>query len=778
MPRPSLLIVSHTYLAPENRKKVHALARQFDVTCAIPDGLTTALNTVLEARKLPADEAIDLRPFPMIGRSDRTTKMRLGGLSLLFREKKFDVVIAEAEPWSSMRWQTWWLKRRYQPEALFGEFSWENVPRPALKGMLFRMMYRAATATADFAISGNHGARTFFLEAGMPSSRVLLAPQLGVDEALFSPADGAQRRALRQEAGLPAAGFLIGFAGRFSAEKGVLDLITAVEKIHAMHPDHSVNLVLLGNGALKPEIEHLRETRPWLHLLPPRDHDAVAGFMQMLDLFVLPSKPLTDGKDPWVEQFGHVLIEAMACGVPCLGSDSGEIPVVIGEDSAIFPCGAISAIAQRIESLLTNPSGLEGLARRERERTLTQYTNTALAKTWGDFILGRLVAEQKSVLWVDPHLEYRSPSTKHLLYSIPRLKSEGWEIRAWCVRNDLPDEMETRFLPMPKWLGPFQLQSFFLIANACKYWRRLVTGRKPADVVHSIGAFYLGADLCSVHFLNGVWFRKQFELGFESWKDVPRLGFTALGWVMDTLQFRNKNCRLFLPVSEGVADELRVLIHKEAKIKVLPNSYDDTRFNPEVRHRWRDTMRAELGYLPEHFVFVFISQGHYRRKGFWLAVDALDEVRKTHPHIRFLVVGGSPERLAELRSKLTVVAPDWQNWIHFTGSQSEPEKYLAASDAFVFPSLFETYSLVALEAAAMGLPVLLTPFHGSEMTLQNGINGIELSFDPKIMKSQIAYFAEIGIREFRISTGRGLTASEFAGKLVGIYDAGWMAIRE
>ncbi|HEY5813581.1 MAG TPA: glycosyltransferase family 4 protein, partial [Chthoniobacterales bacterium] len=220
-----------------------------------------------------------------------------------------------------------------------------------------------------------------------------------------------------------------------------------------------------------------------------------------------------------------------------------------------------------------------------------------------------------------------------------------------------------------------------------------------------------------------------------------------------------------------IAGELRPLLHGEAKIEVLPNSYDETRFNPEVRLRWRDAMRAELGYLPEHFVFVFTSQGHHRRKGFWLAVEALNHVRQTHRHIRFLVVGGSPERLAELRQKLTVVAPDWQNWIHLAGSQPEPEKYLAASDAFLFPSYFEAFCLAEIEAGACGLPLLLTPHHGSEMILQDGVNGVKLSFDPEIMSGQISSFiAKVGT-VCELSAGRGASRIDYASRLAGEYSA-------
>ena len=61
----------------------------------------------------------------------------------------------------------------------------------------------------------------------------------------------------------------------------------------------------------------------------------VPRHLRALDALVLPSEstPL------WKEQFGHVLIEAMACGVPVVGSDSGAIPEVIGEAGLLFPGG-------------------------------------------------------------------------------------------------------------------------------------------------------------------------------------------------------------------------------------------------------------------------------------------------------------------------------------------------------------------------------------------------------------------------------------------------------
>ena len=92
----------------------------------------------------------------------------------------------------------------------------------------------------------------------------------------------------------------------------------------------------------------------------------------------------------WKEQFGHVLIQAMAAGVPTLGSDSGEIPTVIGDPAQIFLAGDPADLAQKIRTLLKEPSERSQLAFRQRDRILRKYTNRALAAQWAPFILGRL----------------------------------------------------------------------------------------------------------------------------------------------------------------------------------------------------------------------------------------------------------------------------------------------------------------------------------------------------------------------------------------------------
>jgi glycosyltransferase involved in cell wall biosynthesis len=224
-------------------------------------------------------------------------------------------------------------------------------------------------------------------------------------------------------------------------------------------------------------------------------------------------------------------------------------------------------------------------------------------------------------------------------------------------------------------------------------------------------------------------------------------------------------------VSESTAAEIRQRAPAGREIEVLPNSYDETRFNPGVRSRYRDTTRAALGLSPAETAFIFVSQGHYERKGFWLGLDALSRLRKAGRHgLRLIVVGGTPARLDSLRKRLDVEAADWRQWVLLAGVQREVEKYYAAADAFLLPSYYEANPLVAMEAVAVGLPLLITPFSGSEMTIRDGVNGLLLAYEPERMSAQIARFLDSGLPPFVPGVGCGLNRRQYAERLLAVYE--------
>jgi len=370
------------------------------------------------------------------------------------------------------------------------------------------------------------------------------------------------------------------------------------------------------------------------------------------------------------------------------------------------------------------------------------------------------------VCWIDAHLEYRSPTTLHLLHALPHLRAAGWQVEIWCLRSDAPrDQAKHVFLPAPRWLGPLELLWFTLAVNFYGLWRRLRGDGLDAEVVHATCGVYFGANLISVHFLNAVWLRKRLRLGFHSAREIAGFLLGVPSLFFERLALRSPHLRKILAVSDAIAAETKK--RSSAEIEVLPNSYDETRFNAEARTLHREATRAALGLSPEETLFLFVSQGHYERKGLWLAVEALSRLREQGRRgLRLLIVGGAPRAVEALRGRLA-------EWALLAGMQREVEKYYAAADAFILPSHFEANPLAAMEAAAVGLPLLLTPFHGSEMTLRDGINGFLLDYDPARMSEQIARFLDDGLPPFAPGPCRGLNRRQYAERLLAVYGDIW-----
>jgi len=161
--------------------------------------------------------------------------------------------------------------------------------------------------------------------------------------------------------------------GRLVEEKGLHTLLRAVAGLPG-----GWLLLLVGDGPLKAQIEEraaqlgIRE-RIELTSVPS---DKVPEVMGKLDVLVLPS--IT--RPNWKEQFGRVLIEAMACGVPVVGSDSGEIPNVIGDAGLVFPEGDELELRRHLAHLMAEPRRREILIARGHKRVEAHYTQRRIAE--------------------------------------------------------------------------------------------------------------------------------------------------------------------------------------------------------------------------------------------------------------------------------------------------------------------------------------------------------------------------------------------------------------
>jgi glycosyltransferase involved in cell wall biosynthesis len=156
-------------------------------------------------------------------------------------------------------------------------------------------------------------------------------------------------------------------------EKGIDILLRAVAELQC-----NWELRILGSGPDKTRLQtlaHQLGIDSRVHFDPPIPSSDVPDYMRQLDLAVLPS--ITQPN--WKEQFGRALIEAMACQVPVVGSNSGEIPNVIGDAGLIFPEGDVAALRAHIETLQRDPARRRELGVRGRARVLEHFTQARIA---------------------------------------------------------------------------------------------------------------------------------------------------------------------------------------------------------------------------------------------------------------------------------------------------------------------------------------------------------------------------------------------------------------
>jgi len=182
---------------------------------------------------------------------------------------------------------------------------------------------------------------------GYPAQNGRVLP-LAVETRLFRPKTELERAALRNRLTLTEP--VIGFVGRLVPVKGLRIIMQALELLPA---SACWSLLLLGSGPLESEIRQWSARRGWadrVRILLVK-HDEVAEHLPVMDMLVAPSQTTP----AWTEQFGRMLIEAFACGVPVIASDSGEIPHLIADAGSIVPEHDVVQWSIEIERYMRDP---------------------------------------------------------------------------------------------------------------------------------------------------------------------------------------------------------------------------------------------------------------------------------------------------------------------------------------------------------------------------------------------------------------------------------------
>lgn len=355
-----VLMVSKACVVGAYQRKLEEIGRHEDVdlTVVVPPAWREAGRPITLERQYTQGYQLVVEPMALNGRFHLHF---YPGLGRRIRELRPDIIHIDEEPYNLATFQAMWLGRRAGAATLF--FTWQNLCRryPAPFSWIERYVLRHA----DAAMAGNQEA-VQVLQAKGYGGPVKAIPQFGVDPELYAPARDQTERAERT--------FTIGYVGRLVQAKGVDLLLDA-----AVGLEGDWQLRIMGSGPQRDALQH-QASRLSLDsrvlLDPARPSCRVPAYLSQLDVLVLPSRTQPN----WKEQFGRVLIEAMACQVPVIGSTCGEIPNVVGEAGLIFPEGDVSALRDHLGRLMGDPHLRHRLGQAGRARVLQHFTQAQVAR--------------------------------------------------------------------------------------------------------------------------------------------------------------------------------------------------------------------------------------------------------------------------------------------------------------------------------------------------------------------------------------------------------------
>jgi glycosyltransferase involved in cell wall biosynthesis len=300
-----------------------------------------------------------------------------------------------------------------------------------------------------------------------------------------------------------------------------------------------------------------------------------------------------------------------------------------------------------------------------------------------------------------------------------------WIVVSRSLTPDLRGFVEWRPARAPD--RPYRLKAATFAAVATAQ-----LARRRYDVLHLHGALLTKrADVATVHFLRDAF-------------------YTAIG------ADRSSVTRAHVALENAVLARARVLAAPSsfmegllrerfpaAEIVLTPNGVDAERFRPDAGAR--AALRGELGVPEGRIVGLFVGNA-WTQKGLRIAVEAVSRV---DADVELWVAGrGDPDRYRAPR-------------VRFVGVRPDAERLYAAADVFVFPSAYETFPLSLLEAAASGLPSIVTRIGGVAEVVGDGEAGIVVQREPDAVAEALATLAADPARRVAVGAAARRRASEF-----------------
>jgi glycosyltransferase involved in cell wall biosynthesis len=345
-----LLAVSHPAVVSVNQETyLELIGRGWDVTVVVPARWRGEYSPVPAEPQVLDGMRGSMHPIPVLmpGRPQR--HLYMARCAALIRRLRPQVAFLEAESYSLAASQ--WSFALHRLGVPFGVQCAENIDRglPAPVHLMRSLVLREAAFVAARSDSAALLARAWGARG-----EVELVPH-AVPAWEHVPTSAVERP------------FTVGYAGRLVESKGLFDLLEAVRALES-----PVELLLIGEGELRSQLEGQPIPGSQVRVIDDLSHAEMASGYAQLDVLVLPSHTTPT----WKEQFGRVIVEALWCGVPVVGSDSGEIPwlIELTGGGLVFPEGESTVLADRLVKLRERPELRQQLARTGRAAVERLFT--------------------------------------------------------------------------------------------------------------------------------------------------------------------------------------------------------------------------------------------------------------------------------------------------------------------------------------------------------------------------------------------------------------------
>ena len=511
---------------------------------------------------------------------------------------------------------------------------------------------------------------------------------------------------------------IITFVGRLVKEKGVIDLLEAFNNIN-FDDETKVKLLMIGDVAQserdKDTIKELEKYRDNPNIIFTGHRDDINSMLYITDVFCLPS---------YREGMPRSIIEAMAmeCAVVATDIRGSREEVTDGKTGFLVPINSINNLSDKIKKLVEDDKLLQEMKIAGRKRAEKLFDEKEIIekqlKIFSRLLNPRQIMSSKPVK-ICVITTVLITLQAFLLEQLVYLSQNGFDVTVVCEYDpifvrDCP--LELKYIPVHMtrkigwWstlVGWWELYRLFKREK----FRMIQYSTPKAALISSLAGFVAGIPI-RLYCQWGIYYVGSGSLMRKAFKSVEK--FTCF---FSTDIAPDSNGNLEFAISEGLYPPKKgsVIYNGSA------NGVNLKKFDVAKKMIWRNRIKTELNLNESSFVYGFVGR-ITKDKGINELINVFQRLAQNDSGL-FLVLVGMEEEKHKL-DLAVIEAMHHHPQIITLGKKTNPQEYIAVMDVVVLPSYREGFGIVAIEAQAMGVPVITTDIPGPQDAIINGETGM------------------------------------------------------